>query len=360
MRGGAPRWWQSRGFAAQALLPLAACYRLGFLAHRAWAQRHRRRFPVPVIVVGNLTAGGSGKTPVVEALARALRERGRRVAVVSRGYRSDVAARGGCERVSGCDPRRHGDEPTLLAQTTGVPVIVGRDRPHAIAHLLATEPHLDVILADDGLQHHRLARQFELVVLDPATLGNRWLLPAGPLREPLDRLRSVSAVLVRGAANDTEARATVRALLGRDAIPATWALTIEPVGLQPLAAWQQGRKGDAETLIPLSELAGRRVAAITGIAHPERFFVTLEALGATVARHPFPDHHRFHAHDLPKPEPGVWRLFTAKDAVKCAEWAVADDFVLVVRAQVPTELVDRIEETIDGSAASGRPGLPAV
>lgn len=360
MRGCEPQWWQTRNPIAQALLPLAACYRLGFLAHRAWARRHRCDFPVPVIVVGNLTAGGSGKTPVVEALVRALRERGRRIAVISRGYRSDVAAEGVCERVSGCDSSRHGDEPTLLARTTGAPVVVGQDRCRAIHHLLATVPHLDAIVADDGLQHHRLARQFELVVLDPKTIGNRWLLPAGPLREPLARLRAVTAVLVRGATDDENARQTVQALLGGGAIPPTWALPIEPVGLQPLAAWRNATALDAVPLLPLTMLAGRRVAAIAGIAHPERFFATLEALGASVVRYPFPDHHRFQADDLPKPEPRVWRLFTAKDAVKCAEWAEADDFVLVVRAQAPAALVAQLEEMIDGSAALGRSCLPAL
>jgi len=341
----APCWWRHRSLRARVLWPLSLLYRLFFVLHRAWGRWRRARLPVAVVVVGNLTAGGSGKTPVVAALARALAATGVRVGIVSRGYGRQ---RGGVRLVTGNDPLADGDEPTLLMQTTGLPVAVGADRSAAAALLLSRSPAPQVIVADDGLQHHRLPRVAEVVIVDPQQLGNGWLLPAGPLREPLARLGEASAVLVRGAANDSAARNWVGQWVGGEKIPPTWALAIEPVGLVPLAAWRQsgGSKGN---WLPLGLLGARPVAAVAGIAAPERFFATLAALGAQVIPYPFPDHHPFRQEDLPPVPLGGWRLFTAKDAVKCAQWAGPHDFVLIVEARLPESLIALVR-SLGGSA----------
>ncbi len=361
MKRGAPSWWQRRGGVAAFLYPLSLLYRLLFLLHRLWQRGRRCALPVPVIVVGNITVGGSGKTPVVEALVTALTSRGVAVGIASRGYRSR-AEKGAPELVTARDCERFGDEPVLLATRTGVPVVVGRDRCAAVAKMLAAHPHLDVVVCDDGLQHHRLPRAWEIAVVDPATLGNRWLLPAGPLREPLARLRRVAAILVRGAVNDAEAQRTIAALVGDGPLPPVWALPVEPLGLSPLAAWREGGESSAagKELLPLSALAGKRVAAIAGIAHPDRFFALLTACGADVTPYPFPDHHPFAAEDLPPPQPDGYRIFTAKDAIKCARWAEPNDLVLEVRAKLPAALVGQIEDLLHGSTPPGNPGLPPL
>src|SRR5215831_12782352 len=185
--------------AVSALLsPLSLAFRAAAgLRRAAYASgiARARRLPVPVIVVGNITAGGSGKTPVVLWLARHLRAHGYHPGIVSRGY-------GGTRTVSGRvapdgDPRACGDEPVLLARRSGSPVWTGADRAAAGAALLATNPACNVLLSDDGLQHYRLARDLEICVLDDALgIGNGWLLPAGPLREPPSRLAAVDAIVI--------------------------------------------------------------------------------------------------------------------------------------------------------------------
>ncbi len=341
----APRWWRQRSLFARVLWPLTLLYRLLFVLHRTWGRWRRAKLSLPVVVVGNLTAGGSGKTPVVAALARALAATGVRVGIISRGYGRQGS---GVRLVTGNDPLVDGDEPTLLAQTTGIPVAVGADRLAVAALLLDRFPALQIIVADDGLQHHRLPRAAEVVIVDPQQLGNGWLLPAGPLREPLARLGQASAVLVRGASDDLAAQAWVARAIAGEKIPPTWALAIEPVGLVPLAAWRQGGGRQGECL-PLRLLAGRPVAAVAGIAAPERFFATLAALKAQVIPYPFPDHYLFCQEDLPPVPVGGWRLFTAKDAVKCAQWAGPHDFVLIIEARLPESLIALVR-SLGGSA----------
>ena len=185
MAASAPRFWQSRGFRAVALLPLSAVF--GVLAAvRRFLFRIRcfsvYRAPVPVIVVGNIAVGGSGKTPVVLWLVEQLRAAGRRPAIVSRGYGARVE--GVCMVLPDADPAGFGDEPVLLARRAASPVAIGRDRPAAVRHLLASHPEVDVVVSDDGLQHFALGRDIELIVVDEAVLGNRWLLPASASRQP--------------------------------------------------------------------------------------------------------------------------------------------------------------------------------
>lgn len=271
------------------------------------------RAPVPIVVVGNITVGGTGKTPVVIALVEALQARGLCPGVVSRGY---GAAPGGTfpHRVNAASEADDcGDEPLLVFHRTGVPCVVDPDRPAAVRTLLAAQ-HVDVVLCDDGLQHYALARDFEIAVLDAQRgIGNGFCLPAGPLREPVARLDSVSALLWRGGSKP--ASSVVYAVDGL-------------IALQPESA-------------PAAPAAGAQVLALAGIGQPEQFYATLAGMGYRVAPHSFPDHHRYTQADLDALGDGPV-IMTEKDAVKCRDFAGANHWYLKISARLPESLVDRI------------------
>lgn len=284
-----------------------ALYRAGIL--------RRVRLPVPVVVVGNLTAGGTGKTPLTLALVEALHRRGWQPGVVSRGY-------GGTQREPALldaqpDPATFGDEPCLI-RAAGTPVAVGRDRPAAAALLI--EAGCDVVIADDGLQHYRLARDVEICVVDGARrFGNGRLLPAGPLREPLSRLRRVDFRVANGAA-------------GPDEFP------MRLVGGTAVAL-----VGGEER--PLASFAGTPVAAVAAIGHPDRFFESLRMQGLEVDGHAFPDHHAFKAADLAfagaRP-----LLMTDKDAIKCVRFARPGWWRAPIRAELPGAFLDALDRRL--------------
>jgi tetraacyldisaccharide 4'-kinase len=291
------RVWYERAAPPGWLVPLSLLYAAAAGSRRylyAKGLRRRHRLARPVIVVGNLTVGGTGKTPLVCWLAARLRELGFAPGVVTRGY-------GGSERAprlvgASDDPATVGDEPILLARRTSVPVAVGRDRP-AAAQLLI-EAGCNVIVSDDGLQHYALARDCEVVVIDgDRRFGNGWLLPAGPLREGRARLTAADAVVVNG---------------GRALLEGAFSMRLEADAAVALSG---GRR------MPLEAFAGERVHAVAGIGHPERFFNMLRARGIDVTGHALADHARVAAEDI---RFGDERpvLMTEKDAVKCA--AVAD------------------------------------
>jgi tetraacyldisaccharide 4'-kinase len=281
------------------------------------------RLPVPVVVVGNLVAGGTGKTPLVLWLVGALRARGFLPGVVSRGYRGAnevpqaVAAAGGAERF--------GDEPVLLAERSGAPVWIGRDRAAAGRALLAAHPECTVLVCDDGLQHYRLARDFEIAVEDERGSGNGLLLPAGPLREPASR--PVDAVVLNGGSPRAGA----------------FAMRLEPAGFHRVA--------EPAAAVAIDALRGKRLHAVAGIGNPRRFFATLEALGLAFTPHAFPDHHPFAARDLEYPDCDAV-LMTEKDAVKCRGFGRADLFALRVEARVDDRLADSITARIRGRQAA--------
>jgi tetraacyldisaccharide 4'-kinase len=293
------RAWLSRGPLAKALLPLAwafgalaalrrACYRAGLL--------RAQRLPVPVLVVGNLIAGGAGKTPTTIAVVQLLLRHGFRPGIVSRGHgrRSDGIVDVGVDT----DVGDSGDEPLLLRIRLGVPVVVGRDRVAAALALLRLHPATDIIVSDDGLQHLRLARDAQVLVFDARGVGNGWLLPAGPLREPLREAPPPRSLVLYNAAAPTTAWpghvATAR--LG---------------GAASLAAWWAG---EAATLDTLHELAERPLLAAAGTAQPGRFFNMLSAAGLRIERLPLPDHHAYATLPWPPGTPDV--IVTEKDAVK--------------------------------------------
>jgi tetraacyldisaccharide 4'-kinase len=270
-----------------------AAYRAGLL--------RTRRLVRPVVVIGNLTVGGTGKTPLTIYLARELLAQKLRVGIVSRGYgRRGTGAR---YVQPDSDWRDVGDEPVIIARRTGCPTMVAADRAGAARTLIARGA--EVILADDGLQHLALGRDCEIVVIDGSRgFGNGRLLPAGPLREPLAALRRADLVVVNGEARHGS-------LMG---LPPTGTLTMR-LAAQP-ALRLDGRGSPAE----LAAFAGRRVHAVAGIGNPQRFFRELSAHGLEVIAHPFPDHHPFTARELDFADE-LPVLMTEKDAVKCAPFA---------------------------------------
>jgi tetraacyldisaccharide 4'-kinase len=299
-------------------VPFALTVRLRTRAYASGLLR-QHRLKRPVIVVGNVSVGGTGKTPLVIWLVEQLRTQGLRPGVVLRGYGGSHAASGAARLVQpDSDPAQVGDEALLLWRRTGGPVAVGRDRA-AAAQLLVTAG-AEVIVADDGLQHLRLARDYEIAVIDAARgVGNGCLLPAGPLREPRSRLSSVGAVVVNGegvagALTSTLGDVFVMRLVGEQ--------------LRPLS-------GQGEPM-PLASFAGRRVHALAGIGNPQRFFSQLAAAGLSVTPHPFPDHHVYRAGELEFAD-HLPLLMTEKDAVKCGEFAAPDRWYLPVAANFAPE-----------------------
>lgn len=290
MRAALQAAWLRRGPLAWLLLPLTALYALLSALRRGLYRRVWLRaepLPVPVVVIGNVIAGGAGKTPVVMAVARHLRDRGIACGVVSRGHgrRGDDCL----EVMPASDPAEVGDEPLLIASQVRVPVVVARRRAAAVRALLARHPGVRVVLSDDGLQHHALARDVEIVVFDDRGIGNGWLLPSGPLREPWPR---PADLVVRSEATPGIPGFVVQRRLAADAVRADG------------------------TRAALATFAGRRCAALAGIARPEAFFAMLReqgiVLAATIA---LPDHHDFVA-PLPQLPAALPLLCTEKDAAK--------------------------------------------
>ncbi|MGV6396410.1 tetraacyldisaccharide 4'-kinase [Pseudomonas caspiana] len=303
------------GHPALALLrPLESLYRrvvqgkrVRFLA----GQGDIYKAPVPVFVVGNITVGGTGKTPLILWMIEHCRKQGLRVGVVSRGYGArppSLPWRVTAEQSAS----QAGDEPLLIVQRSGVPMMIDPDRSRAARALLDSEP-LDLILSDDGLQHYRLARDLELVLIDAARgLGNRRCLPAGPLREPVERLESVDALLYNGASTDRDDG---------------YAFQLKPSALVNL------RSGERKPVDFFA--AGQALHAVAGIGNPQRFFNTLEGLHWRPIAHAFADHAVFSAQALTF-TPALPLVMTEKDAVKCRPFAADDWWYLAVDA-VPSD-----------------------
>ena len=314
--------WPARllsGVYAAAVATRAALYRRGLLR-----SRHPGR---PVLVVGNLIAGGSGKTPLTIAIVERLRAEGFKPGVASRGYgreQADIAR----WVDAGTDTTLGGDEPVLIAQRTGVPVRVDRDRVAAARALI--DAGCDIVVCDDGLQHYRLARDVEIEVIDGRRrYGNRRPLPAGPMREPPERGdRCDFRVVNLGGEPSPEAPGETG--FGE------WPMQLRAQDAVPL----HGHRG-----APLSSFAGQRVHAVAGIGDPERFFAMLRGLGIAVVPHAFADHHRYRAEDL-RFGSDLPVLMTEKDAVKCAAFDRERCYSVPIRAELPeafwVALVDRL------------------
>ena len=303
------RIWYGGASTSLLLLPLAWLYGAVMSVRRVFYEQGwlpSYRISRPVVVVGNLTVGGTGKTPLVAWLAERLTERGLRVGILSRGYGSNAIAPRVIEQ--GSRWQDSGDEPLLLRQRTGCDVVVATDRV-AGAQLLV-QRGADVILADDGLQHLRLARDVEIVVVDGARgFGNGRLLPAGPLREPTSRASLANLVVVNGP---PEHFSIAHLPAARHLQPVQ--MTLAPGRVLPVAAVRADRA--------LESFRGQRVHAVAGIGNPWRFFADLRARGLDIVEHPFPDHHPFTPADLAFGDAQPV-LMTEKDAVKCRAFADA-------------------------------------
>ena len=296
----------------------------------------RERLSVPVIVVGNLTVGGAGKTPLVIALVEALRARGLNPGVISRGYAGTGESLLVVDEHS--SPLSVGDEAALVFQTTRAPFIVCRDRVRAGRHMLKTTA-VDVIISDDGLQHYRLHRDVEICVIDgERRFGNEHLLPAGPLREPLSRLDSIALRVCNGG--DAQPSEVPMQLVGDQIVSVADPQRRRPLrdfaGQEPKCLGGQGRPREA---------AGQRVHAVAGIGNPERFFARLRAAGLDVIPRAFDDHFPYAEKDLDFGD-GLPVLMTAKDAVKCSAYTRLDLWSLPVRATLPEGFFDTVAERI--------------
>lgn len=318
------RIWSGSSLVYLLLLPLSWLYGLvsGLirLSYRC-GLRKSWRAPVPVVVVGNLTAGGNGKTPMVIWLVEQLQQRGYRVGVVSRGYGGKAEAYPLLLNAS-TTTQQAGDEPVLIFQRTAAPVAISPKRCEAVQALLKQQP-LDVVITDDGLQHYALQRDFELVVIDGVRrFGNGWWLPAGPMRERASRLNSVDALIANGGV--AQPGEIAMRLQARDAVNVA--------------------SGERRPAVELPH-----VVAMAGIGHPPRFFATLEKLGVEVEKEvAFADHQEYQHDPLAVlVSSGQTLLMTEKDAVKCRAFAQPNWWYLPVDAVLPTEQAEQLLHSIE-------------
>lgn len=317
MRRRLDQYWYKPNLLAFLLLPLAGLFCLAAILRRlayrlGWLSSHA--LPVPVIIVGNITVGGSGKTPLVIWLARWLQQQGWQPGIISRGY-GGLASHWPQPVHADSDPRVVGDEPVLTVQRSGVPMWVGPDRLAAGQALLRAH-HCNILIADDGMQHYRLQRDIEIAVLDGVRrLGNGFCLPAGPLREPAGRLATVDLCVSNGPAEEGE-----------------HAMRLQP---EKCIHLPDGREQALESL------RGKTVHAVAGIANPARFFSMLRGYGIRVIEHAFPDHYRYSVADMSFAD-NLPVLMTEKDGVKCRAFARDGFWVVPVDAVLPEEFSEML------------------
>ena len=314
------RWYSQTQAPPLLLQPLAALYGRIAESRRRKLEVARTPLAAPVIIVGNISVGGTGKTPFVIWLVEHLRESGWRPGVISRGY-GGHAEHYPLRVTANTDASLCGDEPLLIALRSGAPLAVDPDRV-AAAQFLIDSGDVDVLIADDGLQHYRLSRQLEFCVVDGARgLGNGALMPAGPLRESPARLSSVDLVVVNGAGFDG-GKKSVR-------------FDLQAERLRNLLDGSQRA---------LTDFAGQSVHAIAGIGNPERFFTSLESAGLKLQRHAFADHHRYRRDELAFGD-ALPVLMTEKDAVKCRAFAQPNWWALPVSAVLSPADSARVRES---------------
>lgn len=315
--------WYKSGSVNLLLWPVSVVFRLLSSMRRTFYRLgifHRHALSVPVIIVGNISVGGTGKTPLVIWLVNHLRNRGVHAGVISRGYGG--SAQHWPQYVRGdSDTAVVGDEPVLIAKRAQCPVAVAPKRILA-AKALLKHAKCDVIISDDGLQHYALMRDMEFVVVDGVRrFGNGYCLPAGPLREPRSRLKTVDFVVCNG-------------LPARD----EYAMSLTPSGLVNLR--------DEERVEELSFFRGKQIHAVAGIGNPSRFFSMLQRLGFDVIEHPFPDHHAFQVEDI-RFDDGKPVVMTEKDAVKCRRFASDNYWYIAVEAELSADFVSEFDAQFD-------------
>ena len=319
--------WRSRGPLAWLLFPVSLVFAVLVSVRRLLYHVgvfKCERLAVPVIVVGNITVGGSGKTPLVLHVAQQLARNGFRPGLISRGYRGNTT--GVCEVLDDSAASQVGDEPLLLKRHFSGPVFVGRQRIAAAKALLVANPDCNVIVCDDGLQHYALVRDIEIAVIDRRDVMNGWLLPAGPLREPVKRLAQVDAVVLNGLANISVSGPKI--------------FRMKLIGSRFFQLDHPSNTCDAALL------QGRRLHAVAGIGDPRRFFDQLLLLDIKHDAHAFPDHHSYTAADLDFTGDAI--VTTEKDAVKFSGLAKLPVWVLPVEARVEPDLTQFLLEKLNG------------
>ena len=318
-------WYERHGW-LRLLRPLSMLYRYAVVRRRRDYQRHAERVwraPVPVIVVGNITLGGTGKTPMCIWLLEHLKDMGLRPGLISRGYGATPDTLPRMLDPSRDVPGAVGDEPLLIARRCSVPVVIDPDRPRAARHLLAGG-ETDIIISDDGLQHYALGRDLEILMIDAARgLGNGRCLPEGPLREPSERAGSVDFVVQNGAREDTAQ---------------AYAMRLEPVALVNLCS--------GERIAPADWSGSRQVSAVAGIGHPERFFLTLQQLCFDAEPHVFADHAAYTADSFAGCDPQRPVIMTEKDAIKCAAFARTDWWYLSIEASLSEAFATALQQRL--------------
>lgn len=312
-----------------ALVPFSRLFGIASLI-RHWCYRRgifpSTRFDVPVMVVGNITAGGTGKTPCVIALARHLAAKGYHPGVVSRGFGGKYSATMVVHHNS--NTRRAGDESVLLSRECRCPVVIGTDRVAAVKSLFKEFPECDVVIADDGLQHYALDRDIEIVVIDYfRQFGNGYLLPAGPLREPVARLQSVDFVVMNGGEGGNN----------------DYHMKVKP--LHWVNLYDHYKK-------PYEEFDRTAAHAVAGIGNPDKFFNMLRGDGYQIMEHMFPDHHTFRPKDLTF-EDDLPILMTAKDAVKCEKFATERMWYLDIDVEFNHDFLNRVCERLQEHNRNG-------
>ncbi|MFQ3170027.1 MAG: tetraacyldisaccharide 4'-kinase [Oleispira sp.] len=312
------KWWNFW------LLPLSAVFfvishlrRVGLRS----LQTTKKPEGIPLVVIGNINVGGTGKTPLVCFLVDALAKKGVKVGIISRGYGS-AAPYYPYALEKNEDAIVVGDEPKLLRDRLGCPVVIGADRNAAIK--LVSQQDIDLILSDDGLQHYKMHRDYEIVVLDQIRkLGNGWLLPAGPLREGAWRLEQVDAVIYNGSG-----------FLIDSSLQAAGAMQIAP------AAWVNAKTRQRKEL---GYFLNKKVHAVVGIGNPQRFFTTLDTLSVDYKKYVFADHHAFVAADLDVlGNSDEYLVMTEKDWVKCENFATDSMWYLEVSAQLDSQFEKKL------------------
>lgn len=317
------RTWHHRNLWSYLLLPISCLYRLVITIRRYCYRKkifNTYKPPVPVVIVGNITVGGTGKTPLVIALTELLIRQGYSPGIVSRGY-GGKSTHYPVSVTAMSSPQQVGDEPLLIARRTQIPVVVDPNRVRAVQCLLQNYS-CDIIISDDGLQHYALKRDIEIAVLDDmARFGNGYCLPAGPLREPISRLSEVDYVIVNGQARADE-----------------FAMQLQPLSLINLTDNIQK---------PLAELRNQTVHAVAGIGNPHRFFHTLREAELQLIEHIFPDHHVYNANELQFAD-DLPIIMTEKDAVKCTGFSLNNGWYLPVTAKLSTvfesDLIHKIQQ----------------
>jgi tetraacyldisaccharide 4'-kinase len=334
--------WYRHSTLATILSPLSWLFRLLLKLRRFWLQKRQRSLPTPVVVVGNISVGGTGKSPVVIALAIALKAKGYRPGIISRGHGSHAPYypfRVNQNTLVGLS----GDEPLMIARQTQCPVMIGADRYTTALTLLAQFSECDIIISDDGLQHYNLPRALEIAVVDGERgFGNGHCLPVGPLREPIDRLDTVDWIIVNNGANKSDNKLQ-QYIADRQSAARITSITVQPKG------WLHIQSNTLYPLLPLPWLsysqhrqnAGVKIKAIASIGNPQRFFSTLIELGLSTETHAFPDHHSFTYSDLAGWQQDIV-LMTSKDAVKCQTFASCYWWALEIETQLPSDLITAV------------------